>query len=97
MEFQNPANGEFTVYSKSGCPNCLKSKQFLKSKDLKFTVIDCDEYLLEAKQEFLEFIKGLAAQEVKMFPMIFDGDKYIGGYEQLTSHVDKMLDFDSMF
>ena len=46
MEIPEPKNGEFTVYSKSGCINCVKVKTLLKDKNLKFIVIDCDEYVL---------------------------------------------------
>ena len=53
-DFEKPSEiTQYTVYSKSGCPNCNKVKELLKSKNLTFTVIDCDEYLIESKPEFL--------------------------------------------
>jgi glutaredoxin len=56
MDFEKPKNGEITVYSKSGCSGCSKVKTLLKQKNLLFTVIDCDEYILENKS-YLENLK----------------------------------------
>ena len=36
MEFNKPVEKGFTIYSKSGCPNCLKAKAYLKQKNLIF-------------------------------------------------------------
>jgi len=49
MEFEKPLNSGFTIYSKSGCPNCVKAKTLLKSKHLLFKIVNCDEYILEDK------------------------------------------------
>ena len=99
--FPQPKKSEFTIYSKSGCPNCLKSKQLLKDKHYSFSVIDCDEFLIENKPLFLSFIEKIAKKEVKMFPMIFDCNKYVGGYNELVSYIDSFqrenLDFDMSF
>lgn len=92
--FLNPEKGKLTVYSKSGCPNCVKVKQLLKDKKVLFNVIDCDEYILENKEEFLLFIKTLIGKEQKMFPMVFDYTLFIGGYEETNKYVEKLLDFD---
>ena len=43
MDIDKPIDSGFTIYSKSGCPNCLKSKALLKEKNLLFKVIDCDD------------------------------------------------------
>ena len=47
MEFPLPIKGQFTIYSKSGCINCTKVKNLLKDKQMLFTIIDCDEFILE--------------------------------------------------
>jgi glutaredoxin len=91
MEFENPNEVGFTIYSKSGCPNCLKIKLLLKEKNLIFNVIDCDEYILEDKPFFLLFINELANKEVKTFPMIFYDAKFIGGYSETKDFIDKLL------
>ncbi len=98
MEFPTPEKGQITVYSKSGCINCTKVKALLTEKSLLFNVIDCDEFILENKEEFLAFIKNIIGKEYRMFPMVFDNNKFIGGYNETVSYVtslqDKLLDFD---
>ena len=93
MEIPKPKVGEITVYSKSGCPGCSKTKTYLKHKQLLHTVIDCDEYILEHKTEFVTFIKQLSGREFNVFPMVFDGNKYIGGYKEMVDYLEKMFDF----
>jgi glutaredoxin len=101
MEFPNPNPTQFTVYSKSGCPNCNKVKNLLKTNNLPFNVIDCDEFILENKEEFLLFIKTLARQECKTFPMVFTNAQFIGGYNETNNHLEciksQTLDFDVLF
>lgn len=91
MEFEEPTKSGFTVYSKSGCINCSKVKSLLKEKNLIFSVIDCDEYIIENKEDFLLFIKEKANREYKMFPMIFYDGKFIGGYSDTQEYIDKLL------
>ena len=91
MEFELPSKNGYTIYSKSGCVNCLNVKVFLKHKNIIFNVIDCDEYLIDYKIEFLEFIKNLAQKDCKTFPMIFHDEKFVGGYNETKEHVDKTL------
>ena len=86
MEIPEPQKGEFTVYSKSGCINCVKVKTLLKDKNLNFIVIDCDEFVLEDKDAFLKFMYKLAGQEYKTFPMVFD-EKYFVGVLQKQSNM----------
>ena len=57
MEFTEPLNNGFTVYTKSGCPNCMKVKKLLKEKNILFITVDCDNYLIDEKDNFLSFIK----------------------------------------
>jgi glutaredoxin len=91
MEFELPAKKMFTVYSKSGCPNCLLVKTFLKEKKIVFNVVDCDEYLIEKKEAFLEFIKNLTEKDCKIFPMVFCDGKFVGGYNETKDRVEKMM------
>lgn len=65
MEITEPRTSDFTIYSKSGCSYCVKVKNLLKEKNAIFVVIDCDEYLLEDKAGFLEFIHLLVGKEYK--------------------------------
>ena len=87
--FETPSTEQFTIYSKSGCINCVKVKQLLKSSGKPFNIIDCDEYLLETKTEFLDFIKTIAKVEYKMFPMVFLNGDFIGGYTETNKYLEK--------
>lgn len=94
MEFPNPKKTQITVYSKSACNNCTKVKNLLKDKSVLFNVIDCDEFILENKEEFLVFITNIIGKEFRTFPMVFNNCKFIGGYNETISYIDKLLDFD---
>jgi glutaredoxin len=95
MEFEGPNVSGFTIYSKSGCQNCLKVKNLLKEKGFHFNIIDCDEYIIEDKEKFLLFINKLTEKDVKVFPIIFNKGKYIGGYNETKEVIDKLtLSFD---
>ena len=96
MDFTEPKLNEFTIYSKSGCPNCIKVKNYLANLQLNFTIVSCDDYILEDKPAFLYFIKELSGVECKVFPMVFAGTKFIGGYKETTDYLDKILDFENM-
>jgi glutaredoxin len=97
MDIPQPKKGEITVFSKSGCPNCTNVKKFLNEKSIKFVVVECDEFILEDKEAFLQFIKSMACKECKTFPIIFDGTTFVGGYKETISYLEKMLDFDLVF
>jgi glutaredoxin len=97
MNFPIPAKGKFTIYSKSGCINCSKVKMLLKEKQFMFDIVDCDEFILENKEEFLEFMKNMIGQEYRMFPMVFDNKIFIGGYNETVSYLEQLFDFDMSF
>jgi glutaredoxin len=91
MEFENPSDTDFTVYSKSGCPNCSIVKKLLKDKNLIFNVVDCDDYVIEDRENFLLFIQDLSKQEIKQFPIIFHAGNFIGGYKDTKEYIDKLF------
>ncbi len=95
MDIPNPNRDEITVYSKSGCVNCVNVKKLLKDKQMKFSVVNCDEFIYENKQGFLDYIKELAGKEYKVFPMVFDGTSFIGGFTETQAYLNKQLDFTS--
>lgn len=101
MEFPIPEKNQITVYTKSSCINCTKVKKLLKDQSFTFNIIDCDEFILENKEEFLAFITNLIGKEYRMFPMVFNNGKFIGGYNETVSYFtslqDKLLDFDISF
>jgi glutaredoxin len=91
MEIIKPLPTGFTIYSKSGCPNCNKVKLLLKEKYFLFSIIDCDEYILENKDFFLLFIKEQINKDWKTFPIVFDNGKFIGGYQETQKYIDKLF------
>ena len=91
MEFISPENNGFTVYSKSGCPNCMSVKNLIKSKHFLMNEINCDEYLLDDKEGFLQFIEGIAQTSYRTFPMVFYEGRFIGGLTHTTEFINKLL------
>lgn len=91
MEFEKPNEFGFTVYSKSGCPNCIKVKTLLKEKNLVFNVVDCDEYLIEDKENFLLFIENISNKPVRTFPIVFNECELIGGFNETKDYIVKLF------
>jgi glutaredoxin len=94
MEYTRPNESGFTIYSKSGCLQCSKVKTLLQDNKLDFTVVDCDEYILEDKQSFFLFMNNITQRETKAFPIIFYNGTFIGGYTETKERVAKLTCFD---
>jgi glutaredoxin len=90
MNFEEPFENKFTIYSKSGCINCRKVKDLLKSCGFEYEIIDCDDYLLEDKENFLSFIKSYSVVEWKSFPIVFFNGKFIGGLNETQSYLETL-------
>lgn len=89
MGFIEPLKTGFTIYSKSGCPDCRKAKDLLNVEN-DIQIINCDEYLLEDKEEFLNYIKEKTkGVECRTFPMIFYGEEFIGGLKKLQIYYEE--------
>ena len=101
IKFIIPLKHQFTVYSKSGCSYCADVKDLLQKNNITFTVIDCDEYLINHKPEFLYFINGLTNKDWRTFPMVFDNTHFIGGFSDTKQYLEKIsntsLDFNEDF
>lgn len=97
MEFPKPIDNGFTVYSKSGCGYCVRVKTLLKQQDVHFHVIDCDEFLLEDKPGFLQFILLLVGKEYKTFPMVFFNGTFLGGFKETELHFKKIQEKELKF
>jgi len=91
MEFILPDSKGFAVYSKNGCPNCTTVKKIIKEKHFFSTEINCDEYILEDKAEFLSFIEKLTERPHKTFPMVFYEGKFVGGLYETMELINKLL------
>ena len=84
MEFQKPYENGWTIYSKLNCINCVKTKKLLKE----YKFIECDDYLFENKNEFIDFIKNLIGYEYKTFPIVFYDKKFIGGFNETKKYLE---------
>jgi glutaredoxin len=67
-----------------------KVKHLFKEKNISYTTIDCDEYLIEDKELFLFFIKSKSNIDWKSFPIIFYKEQFIGGYKETQNYIDQL-------
>jgi glutaredoxin len=93
QEFEKPKMTGYTIYSKSGCPNCTKVKKYLTEVNAPMNIVDCDEYLIEVKEEFLKFIEETVGKSVRVFPMVFFEKKFVGGYDETEYHYNRLNAF----
>jgi glutaredoxin len=82
MNIPRPGGDSYTIYSKSGCLFCTKAKVLLQNERIPPLFVNCDNFLLENKEEFLNLMKSLIGYEYKTFPMIFKNGRFIGGYNK---------------
>ena len=70
---------EVIVYSKSGCPQCVQAKTFLKKHDITFEEQNLDDEV--ARTEF--YTK--CGPAVRSMPQIFLDGERIGGFRELMA------------
>lgn len=97
VEYMKPSTTCYTIYSKSGCPNCIKVKEYLIEYEKQIIIINCDDYLLTNKAGFLEFIMNLISMEWQTFPIVFDNGKFVGGFVDTKIYLERMLEFTEDF
>ncbi len=83
----------YTIFSKSGCPNCRKVKELLKEKGHEPLIIDCDEALLDDRVGLLEYLFNCGAKGTT-FPFVFLDNQYLGGYEDTKRYLEQDAAFD---
>lgn len=66
-----------TLYSKPNCPYCVSAKHFLNQKGIPY-----DEKMLGVDITSEELTHNYPF--AKTFPMIFEGTRFIGGFNELT-------------
>ena len=89
MNVPHPANHSYTIYSKSGCLYCTKARVLLQNEHIPPLVVNCDKFLLENKEEFLNHMKNLIGREYKTLPMIFKNGIFVGGYTDTKKDYDQ--------
>lgn len=80
MNYPQPTENEYTVYSKSNCKYCVYTKELLN--DVKTTIINCDEFL-DNKEDFFQFIRKINGDiNHRTFPIVFYNKNFIGGFTE---------------
>lgn len=67
-----------TIYTKSGCPNCVTAKNLLQSLNMEYKEID-----IETGDRFANFVANYP--EARQMPQIFVGDQRVGGLAGLQT------------
>lgn len=93
FQFKNPNHKGFTIYTKTSCSFCTKVKELLDKNKLVYTSINCDIYLEDHKEDFLEYIKTIIGKEYKTFPMVFLDNKFIGGFTDTEKYIEHEKSF----
>jgi glutaredoxin 3 len=72
-----------TIYTKSGCPNCVTAKNLLQSLNLNYKEID-----IETGDRFANFVANYP--EARQMPQIWIGDQRVGGLAGLQAALKKL-------
>ena len=82
--------GVFTILSKTGCKNCNLIKRVMELTKLSYIYVDCDEYILNNREQFIEELKKYTKSEERVyFPIVFYEGKYL---EEPFIFIDTLLD-----
>jgi glutaredoxin 3 len=72
-----------TIYTKSGCPNCVTAKNLLQSLNIEYKEID-----IETGDRLANFVANYP--EARQMPQIFIGDQRVGGLAGLQAALKKL-------
>ena len=67
-----------TIYTKSGCPNCVTAKNLLQSLNLDYKEVD-----IETGDRFANFVANYP--DARQMPQIFINDQRVGGLAGLQA------------
>lgn len=93
MNYPSGNRDEFIIYSKSGCKNCSKIKSYLNNLNKPFLEVDCDDFIIEDKEHFLNFIfkKIGNSLDKPVFPFVFFNDIFFSSQINLEDFCNKEL------
>ena len=96
--FFYPLKNGWTVYSKTGCKNCVLVKDIL-IKQNNLLVVNCDDFLNDepTKKLFLKLIDNVSGKQPRTFPMVFYNNKFVGGYYEALDLVELQMELDEDF
>ena len=88
-----PKEKIWTVYTKSNCIYCTKVKELLKCNNIDYITVNCDEYIQNPinKEAFLSHIESLIGKKYKTFPIVFNGNNFIGGFNNTINYIESIL------
>jgi glutaredoxin len=86
--FPKPIVNMINIYSKKESNICSKIQSLLEKENINYNIINCDEFLVDRKNEFIKFIKQLSNQEFNSIPMVFAGRLFIGGYNEVKTYIE---------
>jgi glutaredoxin 3 len=72
-----------TIYTKSGCPNCVIAKNLLQSLNIEYKEID-----IETGDRFANFVANYP--DARQMPQCFIGDQRVGGLAGLQAALKKL-------
>jgi len=72
-----------TIYTKSGCPNCVTAKNLLQSLNIEYKEID-----IETGDRFANFVANYP--EARQMPQCFINDQRVGGLAGLQAALKKL-------
>jgi glutaredoxin 3 len=70
------------VYTKTGCPSCVKAKNLLSNREMSYDEVEIGKDI--AREEFMSLFPGVMTAPF----IIIDGVK-VGGYEQLERYINE--------
>ncbi len=73
-------NEQFTIYTKNECKNCWIIKRVLEIEKHTFETIECDKYLIEHKEEFINVMRmmmNIRKDQRIYFPIVFYNGMYL--------------------
>ena len=68
------------VFQKRGCPHCARGRKCLRKNKISFTTVTCKD-VDDLKAKIKEH--NLRMPRVLTFPRVFDGNKLVGGADDL--------------
>ncbi len=73
----------YTIYEKPNCGYCVRAKKLLQDNGLEYETISA----VEQRETLIKRVKSSTGVPPKTVPQIYLGDKYIGGYTELCTHL----------
>lgn len=74
-----------TVLSKDNCAQCVMTKNFLTAKNVEFEVKMLEQDF--TREDIEAKFASLGIPMARSFPMVFEGDKFIGGMNETKVYI----------